>query len=159
MRQLYFGTGFRPAYSYRLRAYSDRTGRLTAMTHDIRGETSSYETFTEAMLAPGQMLYSMPNVRQAYATVPLDVNTPIWMRGPGYASAALVIESAMDELAHQLGIDPIELRKRNEPAADESSGQPFSTHAAARMLRRRRPGIRLATAQPEGRRPPRTATG
>ncbi len=126
-RQLYFGTGFRPAYSYRLRLGSDRTGRLTAMTHDIRGETSGYETFTEAMLAPGQMLYSMPNVRQAYATVPLDVNTPIWMRGPGYASAALVIESAMDELAHRLGVDPIELRKRNEPAADESTGQPFST--------------------------------
>ncbi|MER6799057.1 xanthine dehydrogenase family protein molybdopterin-binding subunit, partial [Amycolatopsis mediterranei] len=126
-RQLYFGTGFRPAYSYRLRLGSDRTGRLTAMTHEIRGETSSYETFTEAMLAPGQMLYSMPNVRQSYATVPLNVNTPIWMRGPGYASAALVIESAMDELAHQLGLDPIELRKRNEPTVDESSGQPFST--------------------------------
>ncbi|MEV5712987.1 xanthine dehydrogenase family protein molybdopterin-binding subunit [Amycolatopsis mediterranei] len=104
-RQLYFGTGFRPAYSYGVRLGSERTGRLTAMTHEIRGETSSYETFTEAMLAPGQMLYSMPNVRQAYATVPLDVNTPIWMRGPGYASAALVIESAMDE----------------------SSGRPFST--------------------------------
>lgn len=126
-RQLYFGTGFRPAYSYRLRLGSDRTGRLAAMTHEIRGETSSYETFTEAMLAPGRMLYSTPNVRQAYSTVPLDVNTPIWMRGPGYASAALVIESAMDELAHRLGIDPIELRKRNEPAADESTGQPFST--------------------------------
>jgi xanthine dehydrogenase YagR molybdenum-binding subunit len=97
------------------------------MTHDIRGETSSYETFTEAMLAPGQMLYSTPNVRQAYATVPLDVNTPIWMRGPGYASAAFVIESGMDELAHELGIDPIELRLRNEPRADESSGLPFST--------------------------------
>ncbi|MFF1615815.1 xanthine dehydrogenase family protein molybdopterin-binding subunit, partial [Amycolatopsis sp. NPDC058278] len=126
-RQLYFGTGFRPAYSYRLRLGADRTGRLTAMTHDIRGETSSYETFTEAMLAPGQMLYSTPHVRQAYATVPLDVNTPIWMRGPGYASAALVIESAMDELAHRLRLDPIELRNRNEPATDQSSGLPFST--------------------------------
>ncbi|MEV6446515.1 xanthine dehydrogenase family protein molybdopterin-binding subunit [Amycolatopsis sp. NPDC051716] len=126
-RQLYFGTGFRPAYSYRLRLGADRTGRLSAMTHEIRGETSSYETFTEAMLAPGQMLYSTPHVRQAYSTVPLDVNTPIWMRGPGYASAALVIESAMDELAHELGIDPVELRVRNEPATDQASGLPFST--------------------------------
>jgi xanthine dehydrogenase YagR molybdenum-binding subunit len=115
-RQLYFGTGFRPAYEYKVRLGSDRRGRLTAMTHDIKAETSSYETFC-----------SMPNVRQAYSTVPLDVNTPIWMRGPGFATASLVIESAMDELAHELGVDPIELRLRNEPGADPSSGLPFST--------------------------------
>ena len=126
-RQLYFGTGSRPAYEYRVRVASDRSGRLSAMTHEIKGETSSYETFTEAVLTPGQMLYSMPNVRQAYATVPLDVNTPIWMRGPGYSTAALVIESAMDELAHELGVDPIELRMRNEPDEDPSSRLPFST--------------------------------
>ncbi|MGN9846881.1 xanthine dehydrogenase family protein molybdopterin-binding subunit [Nonomuraea sp. H19] len=126
-RQLYFGTGYRPVYEYKVRMGSDRRGRLTAMTHDIKAETSSYETFTEGVLAPGQMLYSMPNVRQAYATVPLDVNTPIWMRGPGFATASYVIESAMDELAHELGIDPIELRLRNEPAEDPSSGLPFST--------------------------------
>jgi xanthine dehydrogenase YagR molybdenum-binding subunit len=124
-RQLYFGTGFRPAYTYQLRLGSDRSGWLTAMVHDIRGETSSYETFTEEVLAPGQMLYSMPNVRQAYSTVPLDVNTPIWMRGPGMATAVLVVESAMDELANELGIDPIELRVRNEPGNDESTGCRF----------------------------------
>ncbi|MGP3962448.1 xanthine dehydrogenase family protein molybdopterin-binding subunit [Nonomuraea sp. 3N208] len=126
-RQLYFGTGFRPAYEYSVRLGSDRRGRLTAMVHDVRAETSRYETFMESVLSPGQMLYSMPNVRQAYQTVPLDVNTPLYMRGPGYTTACYVIESAMDELAHKLGIDPIELRLRNEPDADESSGLPFST--------------------------------
>ena len=126
-RQMYFGTGFRPSYAYRLRLGSDRRGRLSAAVHDIDAETSSYETFTEAVLPAGQMLYSMPNVSQAYRTVPLDVNTPIWMRGPGFATASFVIESAMDELAHKLGIDPIELRRRNEPAEDESSGLPFSS--------------------------------
>ncbi|MDP4508622.1 xanthine dehydrogenase family protein molybdopterin-binding subunit [Nonomuraea turcica] len=126
-RQLYFGTGFRPAYEYTVRLGSDRRGRLTAMVHDVRAETSRYETFMESVLSPGQMLYSMPNVRQAYRTVPLDVNTPLYMRGPGYTTACYVIESAMDELAHKLGIDPIELRLRNEPDADESSGLPFST--------------------------------
>ena len=79
------------------------------------------------MLVPGQMLYSTPNVRQRYRTVPLDVSTPTSMRGPGYSSAAFAIESAMDELAHELGIDPIELRLRNEPAADESTREQFST--------------------------------
>ncbi|MGY1495915.1 xanthine dehydrogenase family protein molybdopterin-binding subunit [Streptomyces sp. QTS52] len=126
-KQMYFGTGFRPSYEYRLRLGSDRRGRLAAAVHDIDAETSSFETFTEAVMGAGQMLYSMPNVSQAYRQVPLDVNTPIWMRGPGFASASFVIESAMDELAHELGIDPIELRRRNEPSEDESSSLPFST--------------------------------
>ncbi|TQE31091.1 xanthine dehydrogenase family protein molybdopterin-binding subunit [Streptomyces ipomoeae] len=126
-KQQYFGTGFRPSYEYRLRVGSNRRGRLTAMVHEMDAETSSYETFTEGILAAGQMLYSMPNVRQAYRTVPLDVNTPIWMRGPGFQTSSFVIESAMDELAHKLGIDPIELRRRNEPNEDESKGVPFCT--------------------------------
>ncbi|MCV7255387.1 xanthine dehydrogenase family protein molybdopterin-binding subunit [Mycobacterium hackensackense] len=126
-RQLYFGTGYRPAYTYQVALGSNRDGRLTAMTHEIRGETSSYETFTEEVLAPGQMLYSVPNVAQSYSTVPLDVNTPIWMRGPGMATAVMVVESAMDELAYELGMDPIELRLRNEPGNDQSTGLPFST--------------------------------
>ncbi|WP_105973812.1 xanthine dehydrogenase family protein molybdopterin-binding subunit [Streptomyces geranii] len=126
-KQMYFGTGFRPAYAYRLRLGSDRRGRLNAAIHDFDAETSSYETFFEAAGAPGQMLYSMPNVSQAYRQVPLDVNTPIWMRGPGFATGSYVIESALDELAHELGIDPIELRRRNEPEEDPSNDLPFST--------------------------------
>ncbi|MFC6067069.1 xanthine dehydrogenase family protein molybdopterin-binding subunit [Streptomyces ochraceiscleroticus] len=126
-RQQYFGTGYRPSYEYRLRLGSDRRGRLRAMAHEMDAETSSYETFTETVMPAGQMLYSTPNVSQAYRTVPLDVNTPLWMRGPGFATASFVIESALDELAAKLGIDPIELRRRNEPSEDESSGLPFST--------------------------------
>lgn len=126
-KQQYAGTGFRPSYRYRLKLGSNRQGRLAAMAHGIDAETSSYETFTEAVLQPGQMLYSTPSVHQEYRTVPLDVNTPLYMRGPGYATASFVIESAMDELAHKLGIDPIELRRRNEPSRDESKNLPFST--------------------------------
>ncbi|WP_381790172.1 xanthine dehydrogenase family protein molybdopterin-binding subunit [Streptomyces niveus] len=126
-KQQYAGTGFRPSYRYRLKLGSNRQGRLAAMAHEMDAETSSYETFTESVLQPGQMLYSTPNVHQAYRTVPLDVNTPLYMRGPGYATASFVIESAMDELAHELGIDPIELRRRNEPSQDESKNLPFST--------------------------------
>jgi xanthine dehydrogenase YagR molybdenum-binding subunit len=125
--QLYYATGFRPAYTYRLRLGSDTTGRLSAAIHDIRAETSRYETFSEAVMDAGQSLYATPNVSQSYATVPLDVSTPIWMRGPGFATGAYVIESAMDELAYELGMDPIELRTRNEPPEDPASGLPFST--------------------------------
>ncbi|MFE2062984.1 xanthine dehydrogenase family protein molybdopterin-binding subunit [Streptomyces sp. NPDC059467] len=126
-RQLYFGVGYRPAYEYGLRLGSDRRGRLTASAHEVRAETSRYETYTEEVLNPGRMLYSTPNVHQTYSLVPLDVSTPWFMRGPGYSSGAYPVESAIDELAHELGMDPIELRLRNEPADDESSGLPFST--------------------------------
>ncbi|MET9522501.1 xanthine dehydrogenase family protein molybdopterin-binding subunit [Streptomyces coeruleorubidus] len=127
-KQLYFGVGYRPTYEFRLGLGSDRRGRLTAMVNDVTAETSTYENFTEeGVLAPGHMLYSTPHVRQEYRTVSLDVNTPCWMRGPGYATGSFAVESAMDELAHELGIDPIELRRRNEPAEDESNGLPFST--------------------------------
>ncbi|MEU1190308.1 xanthine dehydrogenase family protein molybdopterin-binding subunit [Streptomyces sp. NPDC005859] len=126
-RQMYFTVGYRPAYEYGLRLGADRRGRLTASAHDVRAESSRYETYSESVLVPGRMLYSTPNVRQAYDHVPLDVSTPWFMRGPGYASGAYPVESAMDELAHELDLDPIELRLRNEPAGDESSGLPFST--------------------------------
>ncbi|QYX75835.1 xanthine dehydrogenase family protein molybdopterin-binding subunit [Streptomyces akebiae] len=126
-KQMYLGTGYRPSYEYRLRLGSDRRGRLIAADHAMDAETSSYEQFTEAILAAGQMLYSMPDVRQAYRLVPLDLPTPLWMRGPGFQTASFVIESAMDELAHKLGVDPIELRRRNEPNEDEARNVPFST--------------------------------
>ncbi|MEU7835018.1 xanthine dehydrogenase family protein molybdopterin-binding subunit [Nonomuraea sp. NPDC049129] len=126
-RQQYFGTGYRPAYEYKVRLGGDRRGRLLAMTHDIRAETSTYEDCQEGVLTTGQMLYSMPNVSQTYERVPLDVNTPLYMRGPGHSTTSYIVESAMDELAHELGLDPIELRRRNEPDDDPATGRPFST--------------------------------
>ncbi|WP_030565101.1 xanthine dehydrogenase family protein molybdopterin-binding subunit [Streptomyces aureocirculatus] len=126
-RQTYFGTGFRPRYDYTLRLGSDRRGRLTGAVHEVRGETSRYQNFTEPVLVPGQMLYSVPHVEQTYRTVPLDINTPTNMRGPGYATGVHVLECAMDELAHEVGVDPIDLRLRNEPDEDPSSRLPFST--------------------------------
>ncbi|MET8982627.1 xanthine dehydrogenase family protein molybdopterin-binding subunit [Streptomyces sp. NPDC004539] len=130
-KQMAFDTGYRPAYRYRLHLGATRRGRLIAADHDVLAETSRYEDFTEAVLSSGQMLYTTPHVRQSYRKVPLDVSTPLYMRGPGYATAAFALESAVDELAHQLGIDPIELRRRNEPDADQSNDLPFSTRRLA----------------------------
>ena len=126
-KQLYPGVGYRPAHRYWLRLGSDRRGRLSAAVHEMRSETSRYERHVESVSGMGQMFYTTPHVRQDYRVVPLDVNTPTAMRGPGAATAAYVIESAMDELAYELGLDPIELRLRNEPDTDPASGLPFST--------------------------------
>ncbi|MFJ8470107.1 xanthine dehydrogenase family protein molybdopterin-binding subunit [Streptomyces swartbergensis] len=133
--QLYYGVGFRPAYEYRLRLGSTRGGRLTAAVHQVRGETSTYENYGEGVMVPGQMHYATPHVRQAYRTVPLDVNTPTFMRGPGYSTGVFAMESALDELAHELGVDPVELRLRNEPDEDPANGLPFSTRRLRECLR------------------------
>ncbi|MEV0615641.1 xanthine dehydrogenase family protein molybdopterin-binding subunit [Nonomuraea sp. NPDC050404] len=133
--QMYTGTGFRPVTEYKLTLGADERGRLTATVHDIRAETSAYEDYREALLTQGQMVYTTPNVRQSYRSIPLDVNTPTWMRGPGAATAAYAIECAMDELAHEAGLDPIELRLRNEPERDPGTGVPFSTRRLRECLR------------------------
>ncbi|MEV4172505.1 xanthine dehydrogenase family protein molybdopterin-binding subunit [Nonomuraea sp. NPDC049709] len=134
-KQMFTGTGFRPLTEYKLTLGADERGRVTAAVHDIRAETSTYEDYREALLTQGQMTYTTPNVRQSYRSIPLDVSTPTWMRGPGAATAAFPIECAMDELAYELGIDPIELRLRNEPERDPGTGVPFSTRRLRECFR------------------------
>ena len=74
-----------------------------------------------------RFMYGSPNMRSTYRVVPLDINPPTFMRGPGATTGAFALESAMDDLAHRLGMDPIELRLRNEPDRDLSDNLPFST--------------------------------
>ena len=74
-------------------------------------------------------------MQSTYRIVPLDINPPTYMRGPGATSGAFALESAMDDLAHRLGMDPIELRLRNEPDRDQAENLPFSTRRLADCLR------------------------
>ncbi|MGR6919214.1 xanthine dehydrogenase family protein molybdopterin-binding subunit [[Actinomadura] parvosata] len=133
--QMYSGTGFRPVTEYQLTLGAGEDGRLSAAVHDIRAETSTYEDYREALTGLGRMLYATPNVRQTYRSIPLDINTPTYMRGPGNATAAFALECALDELAHELGLDPIELRLRNEPGKDPGTGLPFSTRRLRECFR------------------------
>ena len=65
----------------------------------------------------------------------LDVAVPSWMRAPGEMPGAYALESAMDELAERVGIDPVELRLRNDTDTDPKSGKPFSSRRLAECLR------------------------
>ena len=71
----------------------------------------------------------LPERAHPYRLLPLDIGTPNHMRGPGEASGIFALECAMDELAYALGIDPIELRRRNEPEIDEGENRPFSSRS------------------------------
>ena len=128
-RQMFHTTGHRPRSHQRIALGAAPDGRLTAVIHEGMGETSRHEQFVEALTSISTFLYSCPNVRTRYRLVPLDTGTPTFMRGPGEASGIFALESAMDELAVTLGIDPIELRRRNEPSIDEDKNLPFSSRS------------------------------
>jgi xanthine dehydrogenase YagR molybdenum-binding subunit len=128
-RQMFSMTGHRARTMQRVALGAERDGRLTAIIHEGVGETSRYEQYAERLTGIARYLYSCPNVRTRYRLLPRDVGTPNSMRAPGESSGVFALECAMDELAVELGIDPIELRIRNEPALDESSGLPFSSRS------------------------------
>jgi xanthine dehydrogenase YagR molybdenum-binding subunit len=128
-RQMFFATGHRPRSVQRVALGAKGGGQLTSLIHEGAGETSRHEQFIEALTSVSSFMYACPNVRTRYRLVPLDISTPTFMRGPGEASGVFALECAMDELSHALGIDPIELRRRNEPALDEAENRPFSSRS------------------------------
>lgn len=126
-KQFYSVVGYRPQSRQRLAIGADRTGRINAIVHEVRVENSRLDGYEDNVTEVPRFQYDAPNMRSTYRTVRLDVNPPTYMRGPGSVSGAFALESAMDDLAFRLGIDPIELRRRNEPARDPSDDLPFST--------------------------------
>ena len=133
-RQMFYTTGHRPRTLQRVALGAMPDGRLTSLIHEGTGETSRYEQFTEALTSATSFLWSCPNLRTRYRVVPLDISTPTFMRGPGESSGVFAIECAMDELAVALGMDPVELRRRNEPAIDEGENLPFSSRSMLKCL-------------------------
>jgi xanthine dehydrogenase YagR molybdenum-binding subunit len=126
-KQMYSGIGYRPASRQRLAIGADRSGAITAIVHEGHTETARYQLFEDAITGPAKYLYSCPNMRSTYRVVPIDANVPCPMRGPGATPGTFALETAMDDLAHRLAMDPVELRLRNEPDRDQTNGMPFST--------------------------------
>ena len=97
--------------------------------------TSTYEEYSESLLEPTRFLHSCSNVYTRYRLAPMNVHTPTYMRAPGEVSGIYALESAMDELAVALNVDPVELRLRNEPQQDESKKLPFSSRSTRECYR------------------------
>lgn len=125
--QMFTMVGYRPTAWQKVGLGATRDGKLTGITHLAVGQTSSYENFTEGIVNASRFLYASPNVNTEYKLLPLDISTPIWMRGPGEATGCYALESAMDELAYKLDLDPIELRLRNHADIDPEKNLPWSS--------------------------------
>ncbi|NGO68964.1 xanthine dehydrogenase family protein molybdopterin-binding subunit [Streptomyces boncukensis] len=126
-RQMFALIGYRSPTAQRIRLGADADGRLRALQHDSLNQTSTVHEHVEASAGVSRVGYDAAAHRTAQRVVRLDVPTPTWMRAPGEAPGSFALESAMDELAAECGIDPIELRMRNEPERGPVSGLPFGS--------------------------------
>ena len=125
--QMFGPVGGRPQTEQHLMMSADETRRLSGIRHDVFSHTSMIEDFTEPSALQTRMLYDCANVKTAHRLVRLSVGTPTFQRAPGEASGTFALESAIDELAYRLKVDPLELRRRNEPAIDQDKGLPWSS--------------------------------
>ncbi len=98
-------------------------GTLLAIRQEAIAATSSYEEYQETVVNWVNLLYPAPHVLLDHRLVHLDIETPLDMRAPGAPTGLFAAESAMDELAEKLGMDPLALRIRNHADTDESSGK------------------------------------
>ncbi|WP_299762064.1 xanthine dehydrogenase family protein molybdopterin-binding subunit [uncultured Pontibacter sp.] len=128
-RQQMFSFGHRPVTFQKLALGAAKDGTLQAIKHQAIAETSRFEDYVEQVVNWSSKLYKCDNVALDYKVVALDVYTPLDMRAPGGATGMYALESAMDELAYKLNMDPLELRLKNYTEIDQSIDKPYSSKA------------------------------
>jgi len=127
-RQQMFGmVGGRPQTLQSVAVGARKDGQLTAVRHASTSATSRFDVFVEAAALQARHIYASPNIETRHRIVRLDIGTPTFMRAPGESSGSFALESAMDELAHALALDPLALRLKNYAETDPSEGKPFSS--------------------------------
>jgi xanthine dehydrogenase YagR molybdenum-binding subunit len=124
---MFTSVGYRPHTLQKIGIGATADGKLVGITHEAIGQTSTYEDFNEGPIGVSKTTYACPNVNTLYKLTALDIGSPTWMRGPGEATGAFALESALDELSYALNIDPIKLRVINHADTEPESGKPYSS--------------------------------
>ncbi len=134
-QQMFFVAGYRTPTIQHVRLGADADGMLSAISLDVVEQTSKIKEFAEQTAVPARMMYATSNRRTTHRLAALDVPVPSWMRAPGECPGMFGPEVAMDEMAEALGLDPIELRVRNEPEIDPETGLPYSSRNLVACMR------------------------
>lgn len=121
--------GGRTRTEQRVALAADADGKLTALLHHGYGVKPRHSVCDEGFSLTGRSLYACESFDIVQHNVELDLLANSFMRGPGETPGTFAIECAMDELAHALGMDPIELRRRNAATRDPVSGAPHTQSA------------------------------
>ncbi|TDB68242.1 xanthine dehydrogenase family protein molybdopterin-binding subunit [Arundinibacter roseus] len=119
--------GHRPPTLQQIKVAAEMDGKITALHHKATAETSRFEDYTEVVVNWGNILYPVENTKLDYELVPVDVYSPLDMRAPGGSTGLHPLECALDELAYELKMDPLDLRLKNYAEQDDSENRPFSS--------------------------------
>src|SRR6266487_1564639 len=125
--QMFDSAGQRARTEQRLSIAADNNGKLVALRHATTTHSSPTHDYTEPCGNMSRMLYSCPNVEVSHRLVRLNLTTPCPMRAPGETPGVFALECALDELAHEIGVDPVEFRLRNYAEIDEYQNRPWSS--------------------------------
>jgi xanthine dehydrogenase YagR molybdenum-binding subunit len=126
-QQMFCAAGHRPRTEQHMQLGATREGKLLSLRQDYLNSTSLLDDFDEGCGEATPYLYSVANLEVTSALVRRNFGTPAPMRGPGAVPGLFAMESAMNELADELKIDPMQLRLLNDAAKDESNNLPFSS--------------------------------
>lgn len=134
-QQMVNSVGLRQHNRQKVSLAATADGKLTALMHEITTHCAINDEFVEPCGDCSKLMYDVPNSLISYRVVPMNLILPTYARGPGKSTGSFALESAMDELAYKLKMDPIELRIKNEPVRDPSNGKPWSSRSVVQCLR------------------------
>jgi xanthine dehydrogenase YagR molybdenum-binding subunit len=127
-RMMFSCVGYRPRTEQRVKLGATKEGKLLALRHDYLSNTSMLDDFDEGCGLATSSIYSVANLEVTGAQPRRNMGAPMWMRGPGAVPGLYALEAAMNELADELKMDPLQLRLLNETDKDESKNNiPFSS--------------------------------
>ncbi|PYS92573.1 MAG: acylaldehyde oxidase [Acidobacteria bacterium] len=126
-QQMFSNMGHRAETEQHVVLGATRAGKLTAIVHEGLSHTSTFDEYVEPFSKATHMLYACDNFKASQRLVALNVGTPTYMRAPGETSGMFALESALDELAYKLNLDPIQLRLVNYADTDPDTKLPWST--------------------------------
>src|SRR3954451_7365675 len=134
--QMFDSAGQRARTEQRVSIGVDKEGKLVGLRHATTTHTSLTHDYTEPCGNMSRMLYSCPGVEVSHRLVRLNLATPCPMRAPGETPGVYALECAMDEMAYQIGVDPVEFRLRNHAEIDEYKNRPWSSKKLKKCYQR-----------------------
>ena len=134
--QMFTSCGHREEQEQHIQLGATRAGKLTAIRHHKISVTSPFDDWAEPAFGVASQLYDSPAFEGVHRLVRGNTMTPTFTRGPGEAAGVFTLECAMDELASQLQVDPVELRLRNLAEVDPNTGNPWSSFGLRECLQR-----------------------
>lgn len=134
-QMMQMNVGLRQLNRQKMRLGATKDAKLQAFAHETVTHTSFDEEFVEQTGVMSRMMYQTPNSLVTHRVFPVNIQVPRWTRGPGEAPGSFALESAMDELAYKLKLDPIEFRTQNEPPKNPEDGKPWASRSVVQAMK------------------------